>query len=78
MPSMAGPTPSAPDPAISADSVERVTQALAQIMGPIAARLMARARAKAATLAELETLCAEMIDRPDDRKRFQTLLGRGS
>ena len=68
--------PAAPGPEISADSVERVTRALAQVMGPIAARLVARARAKAATPAELETLCADMIDRPGERERFRTLLGR--
>ena len=59
---------------LMADAVERVTRALAQIMGPIAPRLVAKARAKAGSRSELENLCAEMIEQPEQRMRFRTLL----
>lgn len=70
-------TGSAMPGAISPAAVARATQAMAQVMGPIAPRLVARARAKAGDEQEFEALCMAAIDRPDARARFRTLLDRG-
>jgi serine/threonine-protein kinase len=67
--------PAAPDPEkITAEFAAVVTRALMQVMGPIAPRLVARVRARAATRGELVSLCAEMIGNPDEESRFRTLL----
>ena len=61
---------------ITAEDVTGITAALAQVMGPIAPRLVTRARARASTRSELEAGCAEMIDNAAERARFQALLAR--
>jgi hypothetical protein len=71
----AEPTRSSPDP-ITAEFTEAITNALMQVMGPIAPRLVARARTRAVTRAELAAFCAETIERPDERERFRSLLSK--
>jgi hypothetical protein len=59
---------------LSPEDITRITRALVQIMGPIAPRLVTRAQARSSTCAELEANCADMIDSPAERMRFQALL----
>jgi eukaryotic-like serine/threonine-protein kinase len=67
--------PQGTDP-ITDKYAESVIQALAHVMGPIAPHLVARARARAASRAELLALCAGMIDSPAERAEFEALAGR--
>lgn len=71
-----GAEPAPPVDAITPAFVETVTRALVQVMGPIAPLLVTKARARATTCAELATRCAEMIERPDDRARYEALLAQ--
>lgn len=67
----------APEPdAISPEFAEALTRALMQVMGPIAPRLVTRARTRASSRTELAALCAEMIERPDEQERFRALLSK--
>ncbi len=72
-PNATGPSVQAVD-AITDDFAEATTRALTQVMGPIAPRLVARVRARAATRTDLVTLCAEMIEQPKERERFDALM----
>lgn len=63
-------------PVITNEEVARITAALAQVMGPIAPRLVARAKARSPTRRDLEASCAEMIDNADERTHFEALLAR--
>jgi serine/threonine protein kinase len=64
-----------PEPdGITDEFLASVTQALMPVMGPIAPRLAARARARTTTRREMVAFCADMIDRPDERTRFHALL----
>jgi len=67
--------PQAPE-AITEEFAQRVARALAHIMGPIAPRLVARARTRAASQEELLSLCAEMIESPAERAEFRGLARR--
>jgi serine/threonine-protein kinase len=68
------PEPPAPD--VTTDAfLAAVTKALMQVMGPIAPRLVARAQSRATARPELVALCAAMIERPDERARFEALVG---
>ncbi|GGF34728.1 hypothetical protein GCM10011611_46220 [Aliidongia dinghuensis] len=53
-----------------------VTRALLHVMGPIAPRLVTRARVRAANRDELKARCAEMIENPAERAEFLALLDR--
>ena len=55
-------------------TIDAVTKALTIIMGPIAPHLLRRALLTAATPAELEAVCAGMIEIPEERDRFRKLL----
>jgi eukaryotic-like serine/threonine-protein kinase len=66
--------PPAPQDGISDEFLAGVTRAMMQVMGPIAPRLVAKARTRATARPELVASCAEMIDRPDERARFRALL----
>ena len=70
--SMGSLVPGQPRPSVAA--VEAVTRALAHSMGPVARHLVKRALARAATLDELRERCLELIDKADERQRFQALL----
>jgi eukaryotic-like serine/threonine-protein kinase len=61
---------------LTAEDIAHIAAALAQIMGPIAPRLVARARILASTYGELEANCADIIENPAERTRFRALLGR--
>ena len=61
---------------ISDARARQATQALAQVIGPIASRLVAKLRTKAASISEFERLCEETIDQPEDRRRFRRSLER--
>lgn len=65
-------TPGQLRPAVEA--VAAVTHALAHFAGPMAGHLVRRALAQARTLDELRQACLEMIDKEDERERFQALL----
>ena len=67
------PAPPVPD-GITDEFLASVTQALMPVMGPIAPRLVARARARAQTRHDLVAFCTGMIDQPDERTRFHALL----
>ncbi len=63
-------------------TVDAMTRALAQIVGPIAPRLLQRALLDANSPEELETACLTMIEQPRERERLRALLhprsrGRG-
>jgi serine/threonine protein kinase len=60
--------------AITHEFTERMTRALTQVMGPIAPRLVARVRTRAATRTDLAALCAAMIEQPTERERFHKIL----
>lgn len=60
----------APAAALDDDTIERVRQAMARIVGPVASRLVNRVLPRAEDLPTLLQACAEMIDRPQDRQRF--------
>jgi tRNA A-37 threonylcarbamoyl transferase component Bud32 len=59
---------------ITHEFTERMTRALTQVMGPIAPRLVARMRTRAATRTDLAALCAGMIEQPAERERFHKIL----
>ena len=64
-----------PDPdALTAEFLEAVTRALAEVMGPIAPRLVSKARAQASGRRDLVARCAETIPRPAERAQFRSLL----
>ena len=63
-------------PALTTEDIALVTRALAQIMGPIAPRLVARAQASSHTRAELQARCSAMIENTAERARFEALLKR--
>jgi eukaryotic-like serine/threonine-protein kinase len=65
----------APEPVTGAFT-QAVTDALMQVMGPIAPRLVARAASRASTRAELVALCAEMIEHPGEQEQFRLLASR--
>jgi serine/threonine-protein kinase len=66
--------PPADSDAVTTAFAEGVTRALMEVMGPIAPRLVQRARARAATRIDLVTICAELIDNPNERERFMALV----
>jgi hypothetical protein len=70
----AGEIPPASTAGITAEDIVHVTGALAQIMGPIAPRLVKRAQTKSATRLDLETACAELIENDAERGRFVRIL----
>jgi len=65
--------PPEPD-CITDEFLASVTNALRQIMGPIAPRLVTQARRRAATRRDLVAFCTEMIDQPHERAHFHALL----
>lgn len=68
-------TRNAPPAAASDDgALVRLQQALAEIMGPIAPKLLARARSQTADPKQIEDLCCAMIPQTDERERFRHLL----
>jgi hypothetical protein len=78
------PEPVAPEPeptldpdAITDDFVATLTAALAHVMGPIAPRLVARARAEASTRSDLIAACAGYIDHAHERAQFEARLRLG-
>jgi eukaryotic-like serine/threonine-protein kinase len=58
----------------NATTIARLTRALAEVMGPIAPRLIARAQSRATNMEQMEELCAGMIPHSDARDRFRHLL----
>jgi serine/threonine-protein kinase len=76
------PVPPEPEPALDPDAVtddfiEKLTGALAHVMGPIAPRLVARARAEASTRNDLTAACAAYIDHMHERAQFEARLRQG-
>ena len=59
---------------ITDEFLAQVTDALMQVMGPVAPRLVARARTRAATRHDLVAHCAAAIDQPAESARFRALL----
>jgi len=51
-----------------------LTRALTEVMGPIASRLIERARKQAGSVEQTEALCADLISNKDARERFRRLL----
>jgi eukaryotic-like serine/threonine-protein kinase len=69
-----GMAPALVSDAITSEFTEVLTRALTHVMGPIAPRLVARVRPRAATRTDLAALCTEMIEQPNERERFRKLL----
>ncbi|MBV8521633.1 MAG: hypothetical protein JOY71_05795, partial [Acetobacteraceae bacterium] len=54
-----------------------LTRVLTEVMGPIAPRLVDRARKQAGSAEHMEALCAELIPGDTARARFRRLLAEG-
>ena len=54
-------------------AVAAMTRALAEVLGPIAPRLISRAAAEVGTQKDLEAACLAMVDVPKEREHLRRL-----